>query len=188
MSASSLRCVPGDAYPIEIAFEFCFCDRHCMRHMSALVRLYVAISITTMKRDPQKYLSFPLPDDGTYAVDGFAENKVKDLVIPATHNGVAVTAISKNAFYEEPYRNPFRNAVMSDIENAGTTGSAPRKIPRRACCLETKLFYDFFPAVGIGRGPVLNARDRIVEHLCDCPHLPAADRIISVAVADESDG
>lgn len=63
--------------------------------------------------DPQKYLSFSLLDDGTYTVDGFAENKVKDLVIPATYNGVAVTAISKNAFYEEPYWNPFRDAVKT---------------------------------------------------------------------------
>ena len=63
--------------------------------------------------DPEKYLSFSLLEDGTYTVDGYMDRKTRDLVIPATYQGVPVTQISENAFYEEPYWNPFRNAVKT---------------------------------------------------------------------------
>ena len=63
--------------------------------------------------DPQKYLAFTQLSDGTYAVDGFADRKVKDLVIPAQHNGASVTKISERAFCEDLYWNPFRDAVKT---------------------------------------------------------------------------
>lgn len=86
--------------------------------------------------DPQKYLSFSLLDDGTYAVDGFAENKVKDLVIPATHNGAAVTVIRENAFYEEPNWNPFRDAVKTLTIEPGITVIQPYAF---FCCMFEKV-------------------------------------------------
>lgn len=51
--------------------------------------------------DPHEYLEFTMQDDGTYAVTGFShKGYVRDMVIPAEHDGVAVTAVSSNAFYK----------------------------------------------------------------------------------------
>lgn len=63
--------------------------------------------------DPQKYLSFERLEDGTYAVTGFSDRKVKDLVIPAEHDGKRVTKVAENAFYEDLYWNPDRGAVQT---------------------------------------------------------------------------
>ncbi len=48
--------------------------------------------------DPQEYLSFELLDDDTYAVVGFLGRYVQHLVIPATHNELAVSTIKMSAF------------------------------------------------------------------------------------------
>lgn len=63
--------------------------------------------------DPEKYLSFSLLEDGTYAVDGYKGNKTRHLVIPAAYQGVPVTQINDYAFHEVEYWNPWRDAVKS---------------------------------------------------------------------------
>lgn len=63
--------------------------------------------------DPEKYLSFELLEDGTYTVLGYKDRKTRNLVIPATYQGVPVTQISENAFYEAQFWNPWRDAVKT---------------------------------------------------------------------------
>ena len=47
---------------------------------------------------------------------------------------------------------------------------------------------DLSPMIGILELPILDARDGIVQHLGDLPHLAAIDDIVLVLIADEADG
>ena len=47
---------------------------------------------------------------------------------------------------------------------------------------------DLSPSVNIFQFPILDARDGIVQHLGDLPHLAAVDDIVLVLIADEADG
>lgn len=51
--------------------------------------------------DPHKYLEFELLPDNTYAVIGFSDRDVKNVVIPAFHLGKAVSTIKEGAFKME---------------------------------------------------------------------------------------
>lgn len=64
--------------------------------------------------DPHKYLQFMLLPDDTYAVTGFTDLPVKELVIPSTYKGKPVVVINSRAFMMIDSKTPVKKLVIEE--------------------------------------------------------------------------